>query len=138
MKCAVRIRDWYSSWARFVSRSNSRSSWANAFTTRTPVTASSTTPATAPDRRWSFQLAGKTRLRNRTEMYANSGMKPMITRLRTGDSTTMTTIATISSVMLATSIGTEKKNCWINVRSAVERDITSPTDSSSCREKSSS
>ena len=40
--------------------------------------------------------------------------------------------------MLATSIGTEKKNCWINVRSAVDRDITSPTDSASWRAKSSS
>ena len=134
----MRIRDWYSSWARSVRRSNSRSSWANALTTRTPVTASSTTPATAPDRRWSFQLAGNTRLRKRTATKANSGTKTTTTRLSSGERKNITTIATTSSVMLATSIGTEKKNCWISVRSAVERDMTSPTDSSSWREKSSS
>jgi len=62
----------------------------------------------------------------------------MITRLSTGDRAIITMMATTSRVMLATSIGTEKKNCWMSVRSAVERDMMSPTDSSSCREKSSS
>ena len=65
-------------------------------------------------------------------------MNTTTTRLRSGDKMNITTSATTSNVMLARSIGTAKKNCWINVRSAVDRDITSPTDSSSWREKSSS
>ena len=52
---------------------------------------------------------------------ANSGTNTTTTRLSTGDSANITTTATTSSVMLATSIGTEKKNAWISVRSAVER-----------------
>ncbi len=69
---------------------------------------------------------------------ANTGTKITTTRLSSGESTNITTMATTSNVMLATSIGTEKKNAWIRVRSPVERDMMSPTDSSSCREKSSS
>ena len=67
-----------------------------------------------------------------------TGTNTTTTMLSTGDSTNITTSATASSVMLATSIGTEKKNAWISVRSPAARDMTSPIDSSSWREKSSS
>jgi hypothetical protein len=76
--------------------------------------------------------------RKRTATTAKIGTNATITRLSTGDSTNITTTATRNSVRLATSIGTWRKNIWISVRSAVQRDITSPTDSSSWREKSSS
>ena len=51
---------------------------------------------------------------------ANTGTNTTTTRLSSGDSTNITTMATTSSVMLATSIGTEKKNAWISVRSPVD------------------
>src|SRR5690606_13073247 len=109
-----------------------------AFTTRTPLTASSTTPATRPETRWSFQLAGNTLLRKRTAITANTGTTTSTTRLNTGDRISITTTATRNNVAWATSMGTEKKNVDKSVRSPAARDITSPTESRSWAAKSSS
>ena len=90
------------------------------------MTASSTTPATAPASCWSLQLAGKARSRKRTATTTNSGMKATTTSVSSGDSTAMTTSATTSSVTLAATIGSWLRNSCTSVTSAVARVMTSP------------
>src|SRR5438445_327804 len=62
-----RIRERKSVWERSVRRPSSRPSWPKPLTTRTPVTDSSTTPATMAASCWASQLAGNTLDRQRHE-----------------------------------------------------------------------
>ena len=58
---------------RSVSRSSSRCSWPKPFTTRTPVTSSSTTLATSPAFCCASQLAGNTDVRSRIAVKSSAG-----------------------------------------------------------------
>ncbi len=69
--------------------SSSRCSWPKPLTTRTPVTASSTTPATSAIRCWASQLAGNSCLRLRYATNHSAGPMSRATTVSTGDNHSM-------------------------------------------------
>ena len=93
---------------RSVSLSSSRASWPNPFTTRTPVTSSSTTLATSPAFCCASQLAGKTDVLNFMAVTSSSGATASMTSASGIDSTNITVSETMNSSTFATPIG---RNC---------------------------
>ena len=82
---------------RSVSRSSSRCSWPKPFTTRTPVTSSSTTLATSPAFCCASQLAGNTDVRSRIAVKSSAGATASITSESSGDRQSMTANDTMNS-----------------------------------------
>ena len=78
-KRTSRLREAYRVSAASPRCSSSRCSWPKPFTTRTPVTASSTTPATSPAFCCASQVAGKIDLRIRIETKSKAGRTATIT-----------------------------------------------------------
>ena len=93
---------------RSCSRSSSRCSWPKPFTTRTPVTSSSTTLATSPAFCCASQLAGNTDVRSRIAVTSSSGKTANITSERSGERISIAANDTMNNRMFATPIG---RNC---------------------------
>ncbi len=113
------------------------SSCPNPFTTRTPLTAPSTTPATAAACACAYQVAGCSRERLRLAMNQTAGATASATRVSGRDSHAMITREMTKSRTFPMVIGSMKSSPWMSWRSLVARPTTCPVDSSSCRRPSS-
>ena len=133
----ARTRDAYSSRLACSRRLVSWSSWPKPLTTRTPVTAPSTTPATAAACCCASQLAGNSLRRDATEMNHSAGPTASAIRVSVGESTAMMASDTTNSTALPSSIGTMLSNACTMDRSEMDRLTTWPVCSSSCRAPSS-
>ena len=133
----VRTRDAYRSPLAASRCSVSCSSWPKPLTTRTPVTAASTTPATSAARCWASQLAGNSRRRDASEMNHKDGPTASAMRVSSGDSTAMAISAPANSTALPSSSGTQDTRLCTMVRSDIDRLTTWPVCSSSWRVPSS-
>ncbi len=100
-----RTRDWNMSCERAMSRSSSRCSCPKPFTTRTPVTSSSTTFATSPAFCCASQLAGNTDVRRRIALINSSGATKSMINASGGERTNMIVNDTTNNKMLAMPIG---------------------------------
>ena len=80
-------------------------SWPKPLTTRTPVTFSSTTPATTPSCCWASQVAGNSLPRLRATMNPSPGPTSSATTVSSGDSVIMTTIESTNSRTLPLMLG---------------------------------
>jgi hypothetical protein len=117
-------------------RSSSRCSWPNPFTTRTPVTSSSTTLATSPAFCWASQLAGNTDVRSRIAVISSSGATASITSESSGERMSIAANDTMNSRMLATPIGRNCRNPCNKATSDDARLTSCPVCSSSWLAKS--
>ena len=131
-----RMRERNTPWARWVSRSSSRCSWPKPFTTRTPVTASSTTPATSAACCWESQLAGNTLVRIRRATMNRRGITATATSVSSGDRITMITRETTSITRFPLMIGRKASRPWRRATSELARETSCPVCSSSWRAKS--
>ncbi len=113
------------------------SSCPNPFTTRTPLTAPSTTPATAAAWAWAYQVAGWSLLRLRLAIPPRAGATARATRVSGSESHAMITREITNSRMFPMVIGSMKSKPWMSWRSLVARPTTCPVDSSSWRRPSS-
>ena len=129
----VRTREAYSSVLASSSRSVSCSSWPNPFTTRTPVTAASTTPATFAACCWASQLAGNSLRREAIDRKYSDGPTASAMRVSSGDSTAMAISAPVNSTTLPMSRGTQDTRLCTMLRSEIARLTTWPVCSSSWR-----
>ena len=102
------------------------------FTTRTPVTASSTTPATSPARCCASQLAGKIVVRNRSVTNSSAGSASSATSVSGGDRTTITTSATTRNTRLPSMIGRNISSPCSRPTSLLARDTSWPVCIWSC------
>ena len=133
------LRSWapYSARAAASSRATSRSSAAKALTTRTPETASSTTPATSAARCWAAQVAGKTRSRMRPEATARAGSTTRAMAVSAGLRASMTTSDSTSITRLPIISGRKASSICTMRTSLPARDIACPVSSRSWAAKSS-
>ena len=115
------------------SRSCSCSSWPNPLTTRTPPMDSSTMPATSPDCCCACQLAGNSRRRDASAISHKAGATATVTRVSTGESTTMMAMETTNSARLPSVIGTMDRMLCTMFRSVIERPTSWPVWISSWR-----
>ena len=129
----VRTREPYRSEPACSSRSTSWLSCPKPFTTRTPVTAASTTSATAAARCCASQLAGNSVRRDLREMNHKDGATASATTVSSGESTAMTIREPANSTALPISIGTMESRPCTMVMSEIERLTIWPVCSSSCR-----
>jgi hypothetical protein len=129
----VRTREPYSAELAPSSRSISCVSCPNPFTTRTPVTAASTTSATAAARCCASQLAGNRVRRDRSETHHKLGATASATRVSNGDNTAMTISEPANRTTLPISIGTMDSRLCTMVMSEIERLTIWPVCSSSWR-----
>ena len=120
----IRARNRRSDAAR--TRSISRSSAPKPFTMRTPAIASSAAPATSASRCWASQLDGCTLRRVHVIRTNITTPSRTTTVLSSGDSTTITTTATVASTRFPVSIGNRPRSCWMRLRSPVARDTIWP------------
>ena len=133
----VRTREPYSAELAPSSRSISCVSCPKPFTTRTPVTAASTTSATAAARCCASQLAGNRVRRDRREMYHKLGATARATSVSSGDSSAMAISEPANRTTLPISIGTMDSRLCTMVMSEIERLTIWPVCSSSWRVPSS-
>ncbi len=129
----VRTREPYSAELAPSSRSISCSSCPNPFTTRTPVTAASTTSATAAARCCASQLAGNRVRRDFSEMNHRAGATASATRVSGGDSTAMAIREPANRTALPISIGTMESRLCTMLMSEIERLTIWPVCNSSWR-----
>lgn len=100
------------------------SSCPNPFTTRTPLTAPSTTPATAAAWAWAYQVAGCSLVRLRLAMNQIAGATARATSVSGSDSHAMMTREIRKSMKFPMVIGSMKSRPWISWRSLVARPTT--------------
>ncbi len=100
-----RVRDRYRSSDAAARWRSSRRSCPKPLTTRTPVTASSTTPATSPARCWASHVAGNTALRIFSPVISSSGTIARAISVSVGERNAMTISETTSSTTLPSRIG---------------------------------
>jgi len=133
----VRTREPYSAELASSSRATSWLSCPNPFTTRTPVTAASTTSATAAARCWASQLAGNRVRRDRSATNHKLGATASATRVSNGESTAMAIREPANRTALPSSIGTMASRPCTSVMSEIDRLTIWPVCNSSWRVPSS-
>jgi hypothetical protein len=129
----VRTREPYSAALAASSLVTSWASWPKPFTTRTPVTAASTTSATAAARCCASQLAGNRVRRDRSEMNHRLGATASATTVSSGESTAMAISEPANSTALPSSIGTMDSRLCTMLMSEIDRLTIWPVCSSSWR-----
>jgi hypothetical protein len=133
---ALRIRDPKSLTDASIKRPSWRRSWPKPLTTRTPVTDSSTTPATSACH-WSMsQLEGNIRFPIRQEVIAMRGSVIARTDAISGDSTSITHTDVTNINRLPSVIGVRTTTFVKACTSALLRDTSCPASSWSWRAKS--
>ncbi len=90
------------------------SSCPNPFTTRTPLTAPSTTPATAAAWAWAYQVEGCSLVRLRLAIHHRAGATARATSVSGSDSHAMTTRDMAKSAKFPMVIGSMKSRPWIS------------------------
>src|SRR3954471_7785625 len=129
----IRMRERNRSSAVSVRWASSRFSWPKPFTTRTRVTASSTTPATSPIRCCASHVAGKMVVRSRTANTSKIGTAVTAIRVRGAERVSITTKATISPTKLPLMMGRNESSPWMRATSELARETSWPVCISSWR-----
>jgi hypothetical protein len=93
-------------------------------TTRTPLVASSTTPATSAARCWASHVAGKIDVRRRNEMATRAGSTASATSVSGGDSTNITAKETTRPTTLPTAMGRNDSSPCNRPTSELARDTS--------------